>query len=120
MDWLKRLAVEVVKPQHQLFCHRQPNGTFVPNPCADTENPQVLQMYEVVGMLLALAVATGQPLQPCFPMWMARTLLGFPTTLEDLNEYDPQLRQKADAECARFEGCRAFLRHFTGLRVPQD
>eukprot|EP00667_Euglena_gracilis_P007617 EG_transcript_7691 len=108
VDWLKRLAVEVVKPQHQLFCHRQPNGAFVPNPCADTENPQVLQMYEVVGMLLALAVATGQPLQPCFPMWMARTLLGFPTTLEDLNEYNPQLWHKADASPSATEEITQF------------
>jgi hypothetical protein len=69
---------------------------FVPNPCADLEDSNVLLMYEAIGMVLALAVAHRIPLHPALPVWLARSLLGYPTTMQDLNEFDPQLCQKAD------------------------
>eukprot|EP00668_Euglena_longa_P041120 GGOE01054111.1.p1 GENE.GGOE01054111.1~~GGOE01054111.1.p1 ORF type:complete len:499 (+),score=66.83 GGOE01054111.1:70-1566(+) len=95
MDWLDYLAQEIVNPKRQLFCSSQTRGSFVPNPCADTDNSEVLQMYEAVGMLIALAVASKRPLPPHFPLWMAHTLLGYPTTLEDLKEYNPRLLKRA-------------------------
>ncbi len=35
------------------------------------------------------------PLHPRLPVWMARALLGSPLSLEDLNEFDPALYQRA-------------------------
>ena len=94
LEWLHRFSEEVCSPQHRLLCPTRGFLAFVPNPCADLEDSNVLLMYEAIGMVLALAVAHRIPLHPALPVWLARSLLGYPTTMQDLNEFDPQLCQK--------------------------
>jgi hypothetical protein len=53
-------------------------------------------MYEFLGTVTALALAHGIPLHPTLPVWMSRSLLGFPSSMLDLQEFDPQLHQKAE------------------------
>ena len=95
-EWLYRFSEEVSKPEHRLVCQVRDVPDFCPNPCADIANNDQLKMYEAIGMALALAVASGMPLHPTLPIWMGRSLLGYPTSAKDLEEYDVELHQKVN------------------------
>eukprot|EP00667_Euglena_gracilis_P002099 EG_transcript_2097 len=95
-DWLYRFSEELCLPQFRLFRPVQGRPSFAPNPCADVANVAVSQVYEATGVVLALAYAWRMPLFSVMPLWMARVLLGLPTSLEDLKEFDPALFQKVD------------------------
>lgn len=94
-DWLYRFSEELCAAQHGLLCPIRGGAAIVPNPCADTSDTSVLRMYEALGAVLGLAVVLRMPLHPRLPVWMARALLGSPLGLEDLNEFDPALYQRA-------------------------
>jgi hypothetical protein len=96
-EWLYNLSKELATPDRRLLCETRGSASFAPNRFADVEDATVVGLFEVLGMLIALAVATDKmPLYPMTPMWLARSLLGYPTTVEDLAEVNPTIWERVE------------------------
>jgi len=100
-EWLLHLSQELAAPERRLLCPTRGMASLAPNSCADVEDPNVLGLFEVLGMLIAIAVAMKIPLYPGMPTWLARSLLGYPTTVEDLSEFDPAVWRRVEDLQAR-------------------
>jgi ubiquitin-protein ligase E3 A len=81
---------------------------FYPDPGVYWFNPDSLEagsQFQLIGMLLGLAIYNGINIPVPLPAALWKKLLGFPLRLADLSDLDPQLGCVGLFTC-----CRAWLR----------
>lgn len=88
-EWLLLLVRDLFNPIQGLFClEEEVNFLWF---CPTKDYPNKLEVYELCGIIIGLAMYNGVLLDLPLPLVCYKKLLGQPGTLEDLKEFKPDV-----------------------------
>ena len=108
-EFFQLIVKELFDPEYSMFKYYENQRLFWFNPDTIESNLN----FELIGMILGMAIYNAIILDVHFPMATYKKILGLPTNIDDLNEFNPELA-KGLKQLLEFEGnvqevfCRSF------------
>jgi hypothetical protein len=88
-EWYALLTREIFRPSYALFLPSSNGVTFQPNPNSGA-NPEHLEYFRFVGLVIGKAVVDGQLLDAHFTRPIYKHMLGVPVSYHDLEAIEPE------------------------------
>jgi len=90
-EFFQLLIRNVFNPAYGMFSYDEDTRLFWFSACSSTMDLDTEREFELIGVVLGLAIYNGHILDFRFPMLIYKKLMGLSSSLEDLHEVNPSL-----------------------------